>query len=203
MKSYFESTPYTSLITAYDKANREILFTPSSGNTISFTEYLDNFAPFFTLCPTKYVTFDKYVISSLDGNRFYLHNVGNCNQFYGVYQESSLTLIANPMKTRVVTFHEIEWITDLTRSGEDVLNLTFDYLQVSNTHQDTGEMNLSTRTDLMRKFRKWRINTFRNSGDTGRIRDSWVKATFTWQQTHNNKKLVVHPITFKYTPTKV
>jgi len=207
MKSYLESSPFTSCVTAYDRANREVLFTPLTGDTLVFSGYLDAFSEFFTFCPTKYITFDKYLLSSLNGNKFYIHNVSPAkaayNEYYGVYQESSLTLIANPAKTRVVTFHEAEWITDLTREGEDVLNLTFDTLQISNTHQDTGVMNLYTRPDLRRRFRKWRINTFRNSGDSGRIRDSWIKAVFTWKQNTTYKKLVVHPINFMYIPTKV
>jgi hypothetical protein len=195
------------MIGAYDRANREVLFTHATGDTLVFSGYIDAFSGFFTICPTRYITFDKYLLSSLDGNQFYLHNVSEaitpCNRFFETYQTSSLTLIANPNKTNMVTFHEIEWITDLTRDGEDVLNLTFDTLQVSNTYQDTGVLNLTTRPDLKRRFRKWRINTFRNSSDSGRIRDSWVKAVFTWVQSHSGKKFVVHPINFLFTPTKI
>lgn len=88
-------------------------------------------------------------------------------------------------------------------AGSDDLTHTFDTLQVTNTHQDTGIMLLSTREDLKRRFRKWRLNTFRDINDEGRIRDSWIKSHFTWTQDANNKKLIVHPLDFLYLPTKI
>jgi hypothetical protein len=202
MKSYFETTPWTGCITAYDKANREILFTPPTGDTLVFSGYIDAFEGFFTICPEKYITFDKYILSSLDKNRFYIHNFGNYTEYYGIDQTSTLTLVANPGKTNVASFHVIEWMTDLTEDGDEVNNYTFDELQVTNTHQDTDVIDLNTYPDLIKRFRKWRINTFR-SNDKGRIRDSWIKAVFTFYQSYNNRKLVVHPINFLYVPTKL
>jgi hypothetical protein len=208
MKSYYESTPYTSLITTYNKRNREVYFSPSTTNTLSFSGYTNTFEGFFTFkvgasYVNRYITFDKYLLSSLDANKFYLHDVGNYNEYYGEHQTSSLTLIANPNKTSPVSFHIINWLTDLTTAGADVLNLTFDTLRISNTHQDTGVITLLGNTDLMRRFRTWRLNVFRNLSDSKRIRDSYIKAIFTWTQDSNHRKLVVHPVSFNVLPTKI
>jgi len=176
-------------------------------DSLCFSGYIDTFTGFYTLHTNlltvkNYIPFDKYLLSSLDGNTFYLHNAGNYNEFYGEYKESSLSLIINPAKTNVVTFHTINWLTDLTSSGIDQLTETFDTLQVTDTHQDSGIITLSTRDDLKRRYRFWRINTIRDSIDGGRIRDSWIKTVFTWLA-NSNKKLVVHPIDFMYLPTKI
>ena len=212
MKSYFDTTSTTSLISAYDRDNREVLFSPYQTNTICFSGFIDAFSGFYTFNSgatyvKNYITFDKYLLSSLDGRVFYLHNVGNYNQYYGNYQTSTLTLITNPIKNNVVTFHTIDWLTDLTTAGVETpadLILTFDTLRITNTHQDTGTLTLSTwltNEDLKRRFRKWRINTFRDT-DNGRIRDSWIKSHFVWTQP-SNKKLVVHPIDYLFLPTKI
>lgn len=215
MKSYFEGTPWTACLTAYDKANREILFTPKVGTTpqktLVFSGYLDAFSGFYTLGLDvaaydvySYITFDKYLLSSNDtGNEYYLHNFGNWAEYYGVDQTCTLSLIVNPAKTNVVTYHVIEWITDLLDDeSREIQNLTFDELQITNTHQDTDIIDISTYPDIKRRYRKWRLNTFRDT-DSGRIRDSWIKAVFTYYGTYYNRKLVVHPINFMYTPTKI
>lgn len=199
------------------QANNTVTVTQSdptlviTGDTLVFSGYTDAFTGFYTLgsgtsAVRNYITFDKYLLSSLDGRTFYLHNCGNYNEYYGEHQESSLTLIANPNKTQVCTFHAIQWLADLTTSGVETpadLLLTFDTLQVTNTHQDTGVMTLLTRDDLKRRFRKWRMNLLRDSGNNGRLRDSWVKCTFTWLQTNDHKKLVIHPINFSFIPVKM
>jgi len=114
-----------------------------------------------------------------------------------------LTLIVNPAKTNVVTFHGVEWLTDMTYDNEFIQNLTFDTLQITNTYQDTEIMDLFTRPDVTRRFKKWRMNLLRNHDDNGRLRDSWIKVTFTWTQTNDHKKLIIHPINFLYTPSKL
>jgi hypothetical protein len=209
MKSYFYPKDITTMIGAYDKENREVLFSPlSTYPTSVFSGYKNAFTGFYTFNAlltyiSKYITFDKYLLSSLDANRFYLHNVGEYNEYYGVHQTSSLTLIANPAKTNVVSFHIIEWLTDLTTSGVDELALTFDNVQITNTHQDTGVIALNGNIDLKRRFRKWRLNIFRNLSDSKRIRDSWVKVIFTWGQNLSHHKLIIHPVSFSFLPTKI
>lgn len=213
LKSYYESNKIQTLVASYDKANREVLFSPDydisyDKNTLCFSGYTDAFTGFYTWGSgtnyvKHYIPFDRYLLSSLDGRIFYLHNAGNYNEFFGELLTSSLTLITNPSKTNVVSFHVVEWLTDLTIAGVDDLTHTFDTLQITNTHQDTGVMTLATREDLIRRFRAWRLNTFRDSGDEGRIRDSWIKSHFIWTQDSNYKKLVVHPIDYLYLPTKI
>lgn len=208
LKTYCESTPHTSLVVSYDKANREVLFSPHNTDTLSFSGYADVFESFFTFKVggnylKRTITFDKYLLSSVDKNAFYLHNAGNYNEYYGEHQTSSLSLIVNPNKTQPVTFHIIEWLTDLTTAGADVLTTTFNTLKITNTHQDTGTITLAGNPDLKRRFRTWRLNVFRNLTDSGRIRDSWIKAVFTFIQDANHRKLVVHPITFSILPTKI
>lgn len=214
MKSYFEAYPHTSMITTYDRANREVLFSPANSNTLCFSGYVDAFSGFYTfnsgaVYVKNYITFDKYLLSSLNGRVFYIHNIGEYNNFYGDDKTSTLTLVTNPVKNNVVTFHTVDWLTDLTTAGvesTDDLIHTFDTLQISNTHQDTGLLILDdwiTSEDLKRRFRKWRINTFRDASDEGRIRDSWIKSHFTWEQKAINKKLVVHPIDYLYLHTKI
>jgi hypothetical protein len=179
--------------------------------TLVFSGYIDAFSSFYTLGLDataydvySYITFDKYLLSSNDnGNSYYLHNFGNWSEYYGVDQTSTLSLIVNPAKTNVVTYHVAEWITDLLDDdGNEIQNLTFDELQITNTHQDTDVIDIYKYTDIKRIFRKWSFNNFRD-GYKGRIRDYWIKAVFTFYQTHYNRKLVVHPINFMYTPTKL
>jgi hypothetical protein len=216
MKAYFESTPHTSLLGAYDRDNREVLFTPSGYDTLVFSGLGDVFESFFTLgAVTNYITFDRYLLSSLEGNIFYLHNhptLSKPNVFYGTYKTSTLSPIVNPQKTNVCTFNVIEWLTDLRSSADvDVLANTFDSVTITDTHQNTGLISLdpATNTDLKRRFRKWRLNIFRDQTLEGgvacnkRIRDSWMKPVFSWVQTASLRKLVVYPINFYYSYTKL
>jgi hypothetical protein len=214
MKSYFESIQSKEMITAYDRANREVLFTSSDRDTLCFSGFTDAFSSFYSFnlgaaVVQNYITFDRYLLSSLDRREFYIHNVGDYNNFYGENKISSLTLITNPLKDNVVSFHVIDWLTDLTTGGVETMDdlvHTFDTLRISNTHQDTGILILDdwiSAENLMRRFRKWRINTFRDLSTGGRIRDSWIKTNFVWQQKPINKKLVVHQINYLYLPTKI
>ena len=103
-----------------------------------------------------------------------------------------------------MTFHIAEWMTDLTAGGQEVIPfVTFDDLQVTDTYQDTGIINLNASSYLRRRFRKWRLNVIRDGGDGGRIRDSWIKAVFRWNSDTDNRKLVVHPLNFVCSPTKI
>ncbi len=216
LKSYLYPRNVVQMIGAYDKENKEVLFTTTLQTlvpgldgvyTVCLSGYKDLFTGFYTYGPlsttSKYITFDKYLLSSVDANVFYLHNVGNYNEFFGSHLTSSLSLIMNPLRENPVSFHILEWLTDLTASGVDDLTTTFDSVRVTNTHQDTGVITLAGNVDLKRRFRKWRLNVFRNLTDSKRIRDSWIKAVFSYATTASHKKLVIHPIEVLYTPTKV
>jgi len=216
LKSYLYSRDVLQMIGAYDKENREVIFTTTSQNsvpglsdvyTVCLSGYKDLFTGFYNYGPfdttSKYITLDKYLISSIDANKFYLHNVGDYNEFFGSNLTSSLSLIINPLKENAVSFHILEWLTDLTLAGVDDLTTTFDSVRVTNTHQDTGVITLAGNDDLRRRFRKWRLNVFRNAADSKRIRDSWMKVVFSYATDSDHKKLVIHPIETLYLPTKV
>jgi hypothetical protein len=215
MKSYFDSRRFTAMISAYDKRNREVLFSPDSAHhtdTLAFSGFLNAFTSFYTFRAsdhayiTKYITFDKFVLSSVDSAIFYLHDAGNYNQFYGVTFPSTVTVLANPKKNEVVTFHVISWLMDVLNGTTHVANETFTNVTVTDTHQSTGSLALGAIgfNSLMRRFRKWRINVFRDTvSNSGRIRDSWCKATFNYTPVTTNNKALVAPIEFYYMPTKI
>jgi len=287
MKSLMNATNPSDMILGYDKSNREVLFSSDDFmRTLVYNGYKGYFTghyPFHdsaTHYVSKYIMFDKYMLSSIDDNKFYLHNTGEYGKFYDVVHESSLTLITNPQGSqKVSSMFIVEWLTDLY-NGVTEIKRTFDSLQMWNTYQDTGilpltyydedeltgtatgftgapELNDSTQnwtadehigrtlknlsdrssttvTDntntnltgtltggtnnfwttgdmyeivydesiLTRRLRKWRYNLLRDSEDEGRIRDSYVKTKFIYDNT-NNYKFTIHDIITHWLPTKV
>lgn len=206
MKSYFETNPITNVIATYDKKNREVLFglDTTTNTTLTFSGFKDSFAPFYDYYSIQNIPFDRYLLQSTDGNKFYLNDSGNYLDFFGTVVSPSLTLIVNPIKTNVVTLHEIEWLMDVTNAGIEEYAETFSNITISDTTQNTGLLTLlaGTTTGLTKRFRKWRINIFRHT-DNGRIRDSWFKVLFNYTPLKVNNKAVIHPIIFSYLPTKI
>jgi len=206
MKSYFEVNAFTitRAFAGYDKLNREVLFSfPNLGKTLIFSAFKDCFTGFYSVYFTDSIQFDKYFLSYRSSSKYYLHDTGSYNSFYGSDVISNLTVIANPYQNKAVTFHVIEWLMDVTNSGVEVADETFTNVRITNTHQDTGTLTFPGTTGLIRRFRVWRMNLFRNSADSKRIRDSWIKAYFTYNNVASNRKAVIYPITFSWLPTKI
>ena len=287
MKSFMNTANPTDMILGYDKANREVLSSSDDfTKTLVYNGYMGAFAGFYTLDDglthyvNKYIMFDKYLLSTIDKNKFYLHNVGDYGTFYDTIHGSSITLITNPQRShQVSSMYILEWLTDLYNGVTEVKD-TFTSLQMWNTYQDTGILPLTyydeaeltgthtgangqafltdstqdwvvdehidrilknytdksstTVTDsgattvtgilaggtdndwdngdmykivydsdiLTRRLRKWRYNLLRDSTDGGRMRDSYVKTKFIYDNA-NNYKLTVYDIITQWKSTKI
>lgn len=210
LKSYFSETTITDAITAYDSANREVLFyiTDSEGNmtssVICFNGFTNTFTGFYTYIPDQFIWFRKSLLSSSDNNSFYRHGDGNYGVYYGDSPDSStITLIINPAQSNVVRFDILEWISLVLNADTEQLTTTFDKMRVSNSYQDTGWITLTSGTNITKRLRKWRMNSFRdNVANSGRIRDAYIKVELEYYNT-NNYKFMLNDIITNWFPTKI
>ena len=212
LKSYLDEATIPDMLTAYDIENREVLFSQSGLSiiipTIVFNGFLDTFTGFQTLnnlvLPVRvYMALDGFILSSTDRNAIYVHNYGDYGDFYGVEHDSKFSLIINPKQQYTVRLDILSWMSNLFDSGTPVHDETLSTLQITNTHQDTGVINITPGTNITKRFSKWRINALRDSvSNVGRLRDSYFKADFTYDNS-DNYKLIVNDIISEYFSTKL
>lgn len=81
-------------------------------------------------------------------------------------------------------------------------DLTWTTVRIENTYQDTGDITLLQGDNCEKRYRLWRLNSIRDvDDDDPRIRDSYMKVTFTFNpEGSSNKKILCHDINTLYVP---
>ncbi len=227
LKSFMKLKSYSDMLVMHDGENREVIFVPygygyTNEKSIVYNGFLDHFHGFYTLYDTsgnsviRSISKGSILLSSVDGNSFYLHNIDKTYvNFFNTQHDIYLALIVNPVDDNVVTFHIMEWITNIIDySDSQPVNkedLTFTSVRVSNSYQDSYDIGLISTTDgsiinnyLNKRLRVWRLNVFRDAlekGKEARFRDSFIKAEFTLDDNFTSYRVVIHPISFSWSPT--
>lgn len=202
---------FDGFVTYYDKVNSDVFFI-SKDECLAFSEPLGQFSSFYSYEKMPYFTNleDRGIAFNVEGTgtlyKPWLHNEGDYNMFFGVYQPFYTTVIANPDMPVDKIFNNLEFRSDSWDKSDNLLNTTFDTLTVWNEYQQgTSTLNniLGRPSDLKKKFRIWRANIPRASaiGSTkkgrDRIRNPWLYIKLSMEE-ENVNKTVLHDMIVHY-----
>lgn len=191
---------FNSFVTYYDKTNSEVLFI-SKDSCLGYSELLNQFTSFYNYENTPYFSnlLDKGIW--IKDNKLWLHNEGDYNMFFGVYQPFYTTVIANPDMPVDKIFNNLEFRSDSWDKNGNLLNTTFDTLTVWNEYQQgTSTLNniLGRPSDLKKKFRIWRANIPRDKvNGRDRMRNPWLYIKLSMEE-ENVNKTVLHDMIVHY-----
>lgn len=202
---------FDGFVTYYDKINGDVFFI-SKNECLAFSEPLGQFSSFYSYEKMPYFTNleDRGIALNVEGTgtlyRPWLHNEGDYNMFFGVYQPFYTTIIANPDMPVDKIFNNLEFRSDSWDKSGNLLNTTFDTLTVWNEYQQgTSTLNniLGRPSDLKKKFRIWRANIPRANatGSTkkgrDRMRNPWLYIKLSMEE-ENVNKTVLHDMIVHY-----
>ena len=202
---------FDGFVTYYDKVNGDVFFI-SKDECLAFSEPLGQFSAFYSYEKMPYFTNleDRGIAFNVEGTgtlyRPWLHNEGDYNMFFGVYQPFYTTIIANPDMPVDKIFNNLEFRSDSWDKNGNLLNTTFDTLTVWNEYQQgASTLNniLGRPSDLKKKFRIWRANIPRANavGSTkkgrDRMRNPWLYIKLSMEG-ENVNKTVLHDIIVHY-----
>lgn len=202
---------FDGFVTYYDKVNGDVFFI-SKDECLAFSEPLGQFSSFYSYEKMPYFTNleDRGIALNVEGTgtlyRPWLHNEGDYNMFFGVYQPFYTTIIANPDMPVDKIFNNLEFRSDSWDKNGNLLNTTFDTLTVWNEYQQgTSTLNniLGRPSDLKKKFRIWRANIPRANvaGSTkkgrDRMRNPWLYIKLSMEE-ENVNKTVLHDMIVHY-----
>lgn len=202
---------FDGFVTYYDKVNGDVFFI-SKDECLAFSEPLGQFSSFYSYEKMPYFTNleDRGIALNVEGAgtlyRPWLHNEGDYNMFFGVYQPFYTTIIANPDMPVDKIFNNLEFRSDSWDKNGNLLNTTFDTLTVWNEYQQgTSTLNniLGRPSDLKKKFRIWRANIPRANavGSTkkgrDRMRNPWLYIKLSMEE-ENINKTVLHDMIVHY-----
>lgn len=191
---------FNSFVTYYDKSNDEILFI-SRDACLGYSELLNQFTSFYSYENTPYFSnlLDKGIW--IRDNKLWLHNEGDYNMFFGVYQPFYTTIIANPDMPVDKIFNNLEFRSDSWDRKGNLLNVTFDTLTVWNEYQQgisKLKNMLGKPSNLKRKFRIWRANIPRaKANGRDRMRNPWLYIKLSMEE-ENVNKTVLHDMIVHY-----
>lgn len=191
---------FDGFITYYDKVNGDVFFI-NKNECLGFSEPLGKFSSFYSYESTPYfANLGDKGIWIRDG-KLWLHNEGDYNMFFGTYQPFYTTVIANPDMTKDKIFNILEFRADSWDKEGNLLNTTFDTLNVWNEYQE-GTSTLSNTLDrpstLKKKFRIWRANIPRSKANgRDRMRNPWLYIKLSMEE-ENVNKTVLHDMIVHY-----
>lgn len=197
---------FNGFVTYYDKVNGDVFFI-SKDECLAFSEPLGQFSSFYSYEKTPYFTNleDRGIAINVEGTdtlyKPWLHNEGDYNMFFGVYQPFYTTVIANPDMPIDKIFNNLEFRSDSWDKNGNLLNTTFDTLTTWNEYQQgTSTLNniLGRPSSLKRKFRIWRANIPRaKANGRDRMRNPWLYIKLSMEK-ENVNKTVLHDMIVHY-----
>lgn len=204
--SIWNPVDFDSFVTYYDKVNGDVFFI-SRDECLAFSEPLGQFTSFYSYEKMPYFTNleDRGIAFNVKGTstlyRPWLHNEGDYNMFFGVYQPFYTTVIANPDMPVDKIFNNLEFRSDTWDKNGNLLNTTFDTLTVWNEYQQgTSTLNniLGRPSNLKKKFRIWRANIPRaKANGRDRMRNPWLYVKLSMEK-ENTNKTVLHDMIVHY-----
>lgn len=204
--SIWNPVDFDGFVTYYDKVNGDVFFI-SKDECLAFSEPLGQFSSFYSYEKTPYFTNleDRGIAFNVEGTgtlyKPWLHNEGDYNMFFGVYQPFYTTVIANPDMPVDKIFNNLEFRSDSWDKEGSLLNTTFDTLNVWNEYQE-GTSTLSNTLDrpssLKKKFRIWRANIPRaKANGRDRMRNPWLYIKLSMEK-ENTNKTILHDMMVHY-----
>ena len=197
---------FDGFVTYYDKVNGDVFFI-SKDECLAFSEPLGQFSSFYSYEKMPYFTNleDRGIALNVEGTgtlyRPWLHNEGDYNMFFGVYQPFYTTIIANPDMPVDKIFNNLEFRSDSWNKNGNLLNTTFDTLTVWNEYQQgASALNdiLGRPSNLKKKFRIWRANMPRaKANGRDRMRNPWLYIKLSMEG-ENVNKTVLHDMIVHY-----
>lgn len=194
----------------FDKTNNNLYIT-NKDYSLCYSEQNQLFTSFYSYdnCPFFINVNDElYSINksdSYDYTRLWSHEISDDNTFYGDNKPFSISVLSNEAPLADKMFSAIHYKQDAL-NGNDLVNQTFDNIQVWNEYQ-YGSSILSFEnkdiSNLKKKFNRWHLTLPRSivkntTGDynlnyiqyNDRIRNSWIKFKLTkYNNTNLNYKL--------------
>ena len=197
---------FDGFVTYYDKVNGDVFFI-SKDECLAFSEPLGQFSSFYSYEKMPYFTNleDRGIALNVEGTgtlyRPWLHNEGDYNMFFGVYQPFYTTVIANPDMQADKVFNNLEFRADSWDKNGNLLNTTFDTLTTWNEYQE-GVTDLTNTPNmpstLKKKFRIWRANIPRaKANGRDRMRNPWLYIKLSMEG-ENVNKTVLHDMIVHY-----
>lgn len=167
--------------------------------TISYNEKLNAYVSLYDFKPSRYISKgDKLYTTSPDNRSLWVHGQGAYQTFYGTKYESYVTLLLNTDEVHAEkVFNSIEFDSEVTLNGIDVVNSTITSLEAWTDYQTSGRIQLIVNDNIKRRFRTWRANIPREQNKRVRLRDKWLFLKLGFNPVNNNK-LVLHDIIMSY-----
>lgn len=197
---------FDGFVTYYDKVNGDVFFI-SKDECLAFSEPLGQFSSFYSYEKMPYFTNleDRGISFNVEGTgtlyKPWLHNEGDYNMYFGVYQPFYTTVIANPDMSKDKIFNNLEFRSDTWDKNGNLLNTTFDTLTTWNEYQEgTSKLTnvLGKPSDLKKKFRIWRANIPRaKANGRDRMRNPWLYIKLSMEK-ENTNKTVLHDMIVHY-----
>lgn len=195
--------------TFYDK-NRNDLYVLNNSECIVYSEVIGQFTSFmdYNNTPAMFNVNDKFYAfknNNID-NSTALHSLftGPYNYFFTDFKDYWFEFISNQDSAVDKTFSTVDVRVDFRDANNAVIHDEFlDSIKVQTEYQNTGEVTLSksigpNRADAKKKFRVWRVNIPRNSGNSlSRIRNTWSKIKFSKVNT-SDVKMELHDLSVQY-----
>lgn len=204
--SIWNPVDFDSFVTYYDKVNGDVFFI-SRDECLAFSEPLGQFTSFYSYEKMPYFSNleDRGISFNVEGTgtlyRPWLHNEGDYNMYFGVYQPFYTTVIANPDMSKDKIFNNLEFRSDTWDKNGNLLNTTFDTLTTWNEYQEgiSKLTNVLGRpSDLKKKFRIWRANIPRaKANGRDRMRNPWLYVKLSMEE-ENTNKTVLHDMIIYY-----
>lgn len=197
---------FDGFVTYYDKVNGDVFFI-SKDECLAFSEPLGQFSSFYSYEKMPYFTNleDRGIALNVEGAgtlyRPWLHNEGDYNMFFGVYQPFYTTVIANPDMPVDKIFNNLEFRSDSWDKNGSLLNTTFDTLTTWDEYQE-GIADLTNTPNrpstLKKKFRIWRANIPRaKANGRDRMRNPWLYVKLSMEK-ENTNKTILHDMMVHY-----
>lgn len=197
---------FDGFVTYYDKVNGDVFFI-SKDECLAFSEPLGQFSSFYSYEKTPYFANleDRGIAINVEDTgtlyKPWLHNEGDYNMFFGMYQPFYTTVIVNPDMPVDKIFNNLEFRSDSWGKNGNLLNTTFDTLTAWNEYQQgTSTLNniLGRPSNLKRKFRIWRANIPRaKTNGRDRMRNPWLYIKLSMEG-ENVNKTVLHDMIVHY-----
>lgn len=214
MTSWFNNLEDNEVIsTLYDNINHD-LYLLTNSESLCYSEILGQFTSFMDYDRIALIeSNNNYIYTMRDGKLYWMFK-GLPNNFFGNQKGWDFSFISNGVDNSTMDFDKIfgtiDYRMDMFDGDSYEPDKTFDYIQVNNEYQDTGEVPLSRLkiatnprsyhqkgTNLQKKFRIWRIQIPRNKNSLDRIRNPWCKIKL-GSNGSDNLKAILHDLNVQY-----
>jgi len=200
----------SNILLFHDPYYKEVNIVDNGKNiNLVYNEITDSFISRYTYYPIYVINYNDKVISTSDGLSLYRHNdtqASRCSFYGNNPAASNITLIVNPGSGEMCVFNNLEWLTEVYNSTDNITNETFTSVRISNDYQDTGTIALVSGVNIRRRIRTWRHVIERalydETGTTAdrrdaRIRDSYMKLKLKFNNS-NPRRFIAHDIITSY-----